>query len=186
MFVYQLSGCGFKSRCSHLKSFCFEIFQNEKYGIVWDKKLMERWYLLITEKFLLLLSVDENYGLFWAKKLMEKIIFTDYWKSFVLHFPMMRNMVFFWVKKLMGKIILTDYRKLFGGGKYSLFSAKKWMERWYLQVTEKLLFWNFPWWEMRSFFSQKVDGKIIFIWSFWAFHEISRRSGKYSFSCWDN
>ena len=32
------------------------------------------------------------------------------------------------------------------------------------------------------FFSQKVGGKMIFTWSFWAFHDI-RGLGKYGFSC---
>ena len=35
-----------------LKSSCFEPFGNEKHGLCWAKKLMERWYLLLTEKFL--------------------------------------------------------------------------------------------------------------------------------------
>ena len=34
-----------------LKGFCFEFFGDEKYGIFWAEKLMEIWYLLITEKF---------------------------------------------------------------------------------------------------------------------------------------
>ena len=116
-----------------------------------------------------LLSVNEKYGLFWVKKLMEKIIFTDYWKVLVLNFLMMRNMVFFWVKKLMEKIIFTDYRKLFGSGKYCVFSAEKWMERWYLLVTEKLLFWTFPWWETRSFFYPKSWWKDDIYLVFWSF-----------------
>ena len=61
--------------------------------------------------------------------------------------------------------------ELFGDGKYGgFFWVKKLMERWYLLVTENFLFWTFRWWEMRFFFSQKVDGKMKFICSFWAFH----------------
>ena len=55
--------------------------------------------------------------------------FTDYWKCLVLDFSVMGNMLFFWFKKL--------------------------MERWYLLVIEKLLFWTFQWWEMLSFFQTK-------------------------------
>ena len=33
------------------------------------------------------------------------------------------------------------------------------MERWYLLITEKCLFWTFRWWEIRSFLSQEVGGK---------------------------
>ena len=35
------------------KCSCFELFGDRKYGLSWGKKLMERWYLLVTETFLL-------------------------------------------------------------------------------------------------------------------------------------
>ena len=35
-----------------LKSSCFDLFGNGKYSLFWVKKLMERWYLLVAEKFL--------------------------------------------------------------------------------------------------------------------------------------
>ena len=63
-------------------------------------------------------------------------IFADYWKVLVLTFSGMGNTVSFWAKKL--------------------------MERWYLLITEKVLFWTFRWWEIRSFLSQEFDGKMIF------------------------
>ena len=72
--------------------------------------------------------------------------------------------------------------ELYRDGKYSLFWAKKLMKRWYLLITEKTLFWTFRRWEIQSFLSQKVDGKIIFPWSFWAFHDIPGL-GKYGLSC---
>ena len=37
------------------------------------------------------------------------------------------------------------------------------MEIWYLLIAEKFLFWTFWSWEIRSFLSQEVDGKMIFI-----------------------
>ena len=40
----------------------------------------------------------------------------------------------------------------FGGGKYGLFWVKKWMQRLYLLVTKKFLFWTFRGWEIWSFF----------------------------------
>ena len=120
----------------------------------WAKKLMEIWYLLIT--------------------------------VLVLMFPKKGNTVFFWAKKLIERWYLliaeSSSFELFGDGKYCLFWVKKLMERWYLLVTEKFLFWTFWWWEIRSFFSQKVDGKVIFTWPFWAFHDIPG-PGKYGFSC---
>ena len=59
---------------------------------------------------------DEKYGILWAKKLCYDMIFTNYWKVLALNFSVMGNTVFF--------------------------------------------------------FSQKVDGKMIFTWPFWAFHDI--------------
>ena len=105
---------------------------------------------------ILIFSEMENTVL--SQKVDWKMIFAGYWKGLALNFSVMENTVFFWVKKL--------------------------MERWYLLVTDKFLFWTFWWWEIRSFFSQKVGGKVIFIWSFWAFHDILRLR-KYGFSCSD-
>ena len=77
-----------------------------------------------------------KYGLFLRQKVSEKMIFTDYWHVLVLNFLGTENTVFFWGKKL--------------------------MERWYLLVIEKFLFWAFSWWEIWSFLMQKVNGKMIF------------------------
>ena len=74
-----------------------------------------------------------NMWYFLSQKVDGKMIFTNYWKFFVLNFSMMGNTVFFSVKKL--------------------------MERWYLLVNEKLLFWTFRWWEIRSFFQPKCRRK---------------------------
>ena len=38
---------------SEVKGSCFKLFGDGKYDLFWAKKLMERWYLLITKKFLL-------------------------------------------------------------------------------------------------------------------------------------
>ena len=103
------------------------------------------------------------------------MIFTDYWKLLVLIFSGIRNTVFFWAKEL--------------------------RERWCLLITEKLLFWTFRWWEIRSFLSKEVDGKIVFTgywakkffsqkfdvkmmftWSFWAYHDLPGL-GKCGFLC---
>ena len=120
-------------------------------------------------------------------------------------------------QKVDGKIF-TEYPKsscfeLFRDGIYGLFWAKKLMERWYLLIAGKFLFWTFRRWEIRSFFerrnwwkddiywllksfcfellgdgkysiffSEKVDGKIIFTWTFWTFHDIPGL-GKYGFLC---
>ena len=81
-----------------------------------------------------------------SQKVDWKMISTDYWKVPVLNFSVIGNTVFFSVNKL--------------------------TKRWYLLVTDKLLFLTFWWWEIQSFFSQKFDWKRIYAWSFWAFYDI--------------
>ena len=73
-----------------LKSPCFEFFGDRKYGLFWGKKLMEIWYLLVTEKFL-----------FWAFRWWEI-------RSF-LSFSRMGNTTF-WGKKLMKRwnLLITE------------------------------------------------------------------------------
>ena len=89
-----------------LKRSCFKFFGDEKYGIFSGKKLMERLYLLVTEKFL-----------FWTFRWWEIRSFFEsksWWKDDI-----------YW--------LLTSFCfELFGDGKYGLFSPKKLMERWYL------------------------------------------------------
>ena len=75
---------------------------------------------------------------FLSQKVDGNMIFTDYWKVLVLIFPGMRNTVFFWSKKL--------------------------MERLYLLITEKFLFWTFWWWEIRSFFQSRSWWKDDIYW----------------------
>ena len=102
--------------------------------------------------------------------------------------------------------------EFFRDRKYGLFWAKRLMEIWYLLIIEKFLFLTFRKWEIRFFsaknwwkddnygllksscftffddgkyglfISEKNDLKIIFTWSFWAFHDIPG-PGKYGFSC---
>ena len=109
---------------------------NFKCSLFWAKKLMEIWYLLIIEKFLFRTFQELEIRSFLRQKVSEKIIFTDYWNVLVLNFSGMGNTASFWGKKL--------------------------MERWYLLVTENLLFWAFPLWEIRFFLRQKGNGKVIF------------------------
>ena len=90
---------------------------------------MERWYLLITEKFL-----------FW----------TFWWweiRSFFSQEVDGKNGIY-WLQK-------SSCFELFGGGKYGLFWVKKLVERECLLVNEKILFWTFQWWEIRSFYLPK-------------------------------
>ena len=129
---------------------------------------------------------DEKYGLFLSQKVDGKMIFTDYWKFLVLNFSEMGNTVFFapkrWWKDDIYWLLKSSCFKRFEYGKYGLFWAEKLMERLYLLITEKFLVWNFRLWEIEYFFSQKVDVRMIFSWSFLIFHDIPGL-GKYGFSC---
>ena len=79
-----------------------------------------------------------------------------------------------WWKDGIYWLLKSSCFKLFGDGKYGLLCDKTLMERWYFLITENFLFWIFLWWEILSFFSQKVDVKIIFTWSFLGFLCYSR------------
>ena len=98
------------------------------------KNLVEILYLLITEKFCLELCIDGKYGLFLS--VHGKMIFTNYWKAPVLNFSKIENMVFFepksWWKDDIYQLLKSSCFELFGDRKYGLF------------------------------FSQKIDGKMIF------------------------
>ena len=111
------------------KMFLFLNFWRWKMWYFWIKKLMEIWYLLITGKFL-----------FWSFREWEIGSFIEP-KS--------------WCKDDIYWLLKRSCFELFGDGKYDLFSVKKFMERWYLLVTEKFLFWTFRGWEIRSFFQSK-------------------------------
>ena len=94
------------------------------------------------------------------------IIFSDNWKVLVLKFLEMKNMVFL-SQKVDGNMMFTDYWNvlvlIFSEIGNTVFSwAKKLIERLYLLITEKVLFWALRWWEIQSFLSQEVDGKMIF------------------------
>ena len=67
----------------------------------WSKKLIERWYLLTTEKSLFEFFGDGKYGPFLSQEVDEKMIFTGYWEVLVLSFSVMENAVFFSTKELM-------------------------------------------------------------------------------------
>ena len=71
------------------------------------KKLIEIWYLLITENFLVLkLWEMGNAVFFWSQKVDGKMIFTDYSKVLVLNFSVMGSTVFFSAKRLMERLYL--------------------------------------------------------------------------------
>ena len=81
-------------------------------------------------------------------------MFTNYWKVLVLNFSVIGNTVFFLSQEVDGKMIFTGY--------------------WEVLVLNFSVMWN-------TVFSQKVEGKMIFTWSFLAFYDIPG-PGKYGFS----
>ena len=90
------------------------------------------------------------------------ITFTGYLKVLVLNVPGMGNTVFF------------EFESWLKDDIYWLLKSS-WFGLW------KALFLNFP--EMGNtvfFLSHKVDGKVIFTWSFWAFQYVPG-PGKYGF-----
>ena len=64
----------------------------------WVKKLMERSYLLITEKFLFWSFQEREIRSFLSQKVDEKMILTGCWEVLVLNFSVMGNTAFFQLK----------------------------------------------------------------------------------------
>ena len=89
-----------------LKSSCFELFGDGKYGVFWAKKWMEKCRLVITEKFM-----------FWTFRRWEiRYLFEP--KS--------------WWKDHIYQLLKSSCFELFRDGKYGLFWAKKLMEKLYV------------------------------------------------------
>ena len=63
--------------------------------------------------------------------------------------------IFFLAWNIVYWLLKNHCFEFLGDGKYSLFWAKKLMEKWHLLITEKFLFWTFREWEIRSFFETK-------------------------------
>ena len=134
-----------------LKCSCFEYFGGERYGIFEPKSWWKYDICWLLKSSSFDLFGNGKYGIFLSQKVDGKIIFTDYWKVLVLIFSGMGNTVSFWAKKL--------------------------MERWYLLITEKFLFWTFWWWEIRSFFQSRSWWKDDIYLVFLSFPWYSRKYG---------
>ena len=96
---------------------------------------------------------------FLSKKVDGNMTFTDFWKVLVLIFSGIGNTVFFETKSWWKDNIYWLPRR----SCFELFVDRKY----------------------GFFYNQKVDGKMIFTWSFWAFHDITGL-GKYGYSRSDN
>ena len=146
-----------------LKSSCFELFGNGKYSLFWEKTLMKRWYLLIAKMFLFWTFWDGKYCLFWGKKFIKRwyLLVTEKFLFWAFPWWKMQSSL---KQKVNGKMIFSDYWKVLIFG------------------YQKVLILSFSVMENTVFFSQRVDVKVMFTWSFWAFHDILG-PGKYGFSC---
>ena len=140
------------------KMFLFWIFWRWKIWYFWAERLIEILYLLITEKFFVLIFSGRGNTVFFSQNVDGKIIFTE--KFLFGSFREWEMRFFFLSQKVDGKMIFTDYWKVLVlnflmMGNTVFFSVKKLMERWFLLVIEKFLFWTFWWWETRPFFQPK-------------------------------
>ena len=147
------------------------------------------WNIIFSDNFkvLVLKFLEIKNMVFLSQKVDGNMIFTDYWKVLVLTFSEMGNTVFSWAKKL------TEIWYLLITGKFLFWTFRWWEIR---SFFESRSWWKDDiYWLLRSscfelfsngkygiFFSQKVDVKMIFTWSFWAFYDIPG-PGKYGFSC---
>ena len=122
---------------------------------------------------------------FLSQKGDKNMIFTDYGKVLALIFSGMGDTAFL-SQKVDGKMLFTDFGNVLVLnfsviGKTVFFWVEKLMERWYLLTNEKFLFWILRRWEIRSFLSQKVDEKIIYILGLFEISMIFRDLGNMVF-----
>ena len=101
--------------------------------------------LLITKKFLFSIFWRWKVRPFLSQKVDGNMIVTNCWQFLAFNFSEMGKPVF-WAKTFMG--------------------------RWYLLITEKVLFWNFGWWEISSFFLQKNKYSLGFFEIFMIFQDL--------------
>ena len=93
------------------------------------------------------------------------------------------KMIFFNMEYHVYGLPKSSYFELFRDEKYGIFLRQKvdgkiiFIDYWKVLVLSFSLMGNTVF-----FFSENVDGKMIFTWSFWAFHGIPGL-GKYGFSC---
>ena len=78
----------------------------------WVKKLMERWYLLITENFLFWTFWWWKIQSFLSQEVDGNMIFNGYREVLVLNFSVMGNTIFFSAKKLMEILYLLGVFEL--------------------------------------------------------------------------
>ena len=123
---------------------------------------------------------------FLSQKVDGNIIFTDYWNVVVLNFSVMGNTVFSWAKKfteiwyllITGKFLFWTFRWL---EIRSFFGSRSWRKDDIYWLQRSFCFELFGDEKHGLFFTKKVDGNMIFTWSFLAFYDIPG-PGKYVFT----
>ena len=151
-----------------LKSHCFQFFGDGKYGLFWAKKIMEIWYLLITENFLFWTFQEWEIRSFFEAKSWWKDDIYQLLKSSCFELFHDGKCSLFLGQKVNGKMIFTDYwkvhilgyRKVVLGfsvmGNTVFFKPKSWCKG-----NIYLVFLSFPWysrtWEIRFFVQWKYE-----------------------------
>ena len=134
---------------------------------LWAKKLIKRLYLLVTEKFLFCTKRSLFWTFWWwetrsflNQKFYEKMIFTDYWiKNYCFKFFCDEKYGLFLSQKVDAKMMYTAYWKI-------------------LVLYQEALSLKF------FFFSQRVNGNMIFTWFFFNFPWFAKNV--FSCSTWCN
>ena len=150
------------------------------FSLAWNIIFSDNWKVLVL-KFLEMKNM-----VFLSQKVDGNMIFTDYWKVLVLNFSMMGNTVFFesrsWWKRW---YLLITEKFLFWTFRWweilSFFESRSWWKDDIYWLTRSSCFELFGDGKYDLFFIKTVDGKMIFTWSFWAFHDIPGAT-KYGFS----
>ena len=131
------------------------IFRFSKKTIGWYFMWHGIWYLLITKKLL-----------FWI-----------FWRWKIWYFFELKRLMEIWCLLITEKFLLWTFREC---KTRSFFEPKSWWNDDIYWLLKSSCSERFGDGEIRSFFSQIFDGKLIFTWSFWAFHDIYLL-GKYGF-----
>ena len=135
-------------------------FSGVKKTVFFEPKSWWKHIYVLLESSCFELFGNGKYSLFLRQKINEKMIFTDYWNALVLNFSGIENTTFFeaksWWKDDIYWLLKSSCFEVFRDGICGLFWCKKLMERWYLLITEKFLFWAFRWWEIWSFLARKL------------------------------
>ena len=113
----------------------------------------------------------------WCLLITKKLLFWIFWRWKIWYFFELKRLMEIWCLLITEKFLLWTFREC----KTRSFSEpKSWWNDDIYWLLKSSCSERFGDGEIRSFFSQIFDGKLIFTWSFWAFHDIYLL-GKYGF-----